>query len=65
MVVLFTYKYEDRSNLNPRAGYSTVLGRIRLKFDLIQAFIGVRYLQNEEDRIKNKGDRVLTTFLPL
>ena len=49
-----------------RAGYSAVLGRIELKFKLIQAFMIVLVTcKNDEDPIKNEGDKVLTTFLPL
>ena len=48
------------------AGYSAVPGRIELKFKLIQAFMIVLVTcKNDEDPIKNEGDRVLTTFLPL
>ena len=48
------------------AGYTAVLGRIKLKFDLIQAFMIVLVTcKNVEDSMKNEGDRVLTTFLPL
>ena len=39
---------------------------IKLKFELIQAFMIVLVTcKNDEDPIKNEGDRVLTTFLPL
>ena len=82
MVVLITCKYErdpiknegarvlttiiHRFFRHSRAGYSAVLGRIKLKFELIQAFmIVLATCKNDEDPIKNEGDRVLTTFLPL
>ena len=82
MVVLITCKYErdpiknegarvlTRSYIDfsdaQWAGYSAVLGRIELKFELIQAFMIVLVTcKNDEDPIKNEGDRVLTTFLPL
>ena len=48
------------------AGYSAVLGRIELKFKLIRAFMIVFVTcKNDEDPIKNEGDKVLTIFLPL
>ena len=48
------------------AGYSAVLGRIELKLKLIQAFMIVLVTcKNDEDPIKNEGDKVVTTFLPL
>ena len=82
MVVLVTCKYEENPIKNEGArvltrlyidfsdaqgaGYSAVLGRIELKFKLIQAFMIVLVTcKNDEDPIKNEGDRVLTTFLPL
>ena len=43
-----------------------VSGGIPPKFKLIQAFIRVVLITyKNEDQIKNEGDRVLTTFLPL
>ena len=81
MVVLFTCKYEENTIKNEGtrvltrlyidfsdaqgAGYSAVLGRIELKFKLIQAYMIVLITcKNDEDPIKNEGDRVLTTFSP-
>ena len=81
MVVLFTCKYEENTIKNEGtrvltrlyidfsdaqgAGYSAVLGRIELKFKLIQAYMIVLITcKNDEDPIKNEGDRVLTTFPP-
>ena len=49
-----------------RAGHSAVLGPIRPKFELTQAFMVVHFTyKNDKDPIKNEGDRVLTTFLQL
>ena len=50
----------------PRADNAAVSGEILPKFDLIQAFMHVlNTCKNEEDRVKNEGIRVATTFLPL
>ena len=82
MVVLITCKYEENPIKNEGArvltrlyidfsdaqgaGYSAVLGRIELKFKLIQAFMIVQVTcKNDEDPIINERDKVLTTFLPL
>ena len=47
-----------------RAANSEVSGGIQPKFKLIQAFIVVLVsYKNEEDPIKNEGDRVLTSLL--
>ena len=49
-----------------RVGNSVVNGGIRLKFELIQAFMhALVTCQNDEDPIKNKGARVAPTFLTL
>ena len=49
-----------------RAVNSVVSGGIWPKFKLFQAFIHLQVTsKNEEDQIKNEGDRVVTTFLPL
>ena len=62
--VLNKIKYQFFTN--PRAAISAVHGGIPPKFELIQAFIVVLVkCKNEEDPIKNKGARVLKTFLPL
>ena len=80
MDVLLTCKNEEDSikNEGPRvlsriyvdfqtlkAGYSTISCEIPPKFELIQAFMVVRSTCKNEDPIKNKGARALTTFLPL
>ena len=45
---------------------SVVPGRIELKFEPIQALMIVLVTcKNDEDPIKNEGDKVLTTFIPL
>ena len=62
---VLTRSYIDFSDAQG-AGYSAALGRIKMKFKLIQAFMIVLVTcKNEEDPIKNEGDRLLTTFLPL
>ena len=49
-----------------RATNSEVSGGILPKFELTQTFIVVLVTcKNEEDPIKNEGDRVLTKFSPL
>ena len=49
-----------------RAVNSVVSGRIWLKFELIQALMHVLVsCRSEEDKIKNEGTRVFTSFLPL
>ena len=49
-----------------RAANSAVLGRIWLKFELVQDIIAVLdTCKYEEDPIKNEGARVLTRFSPL
>ena len=46
--------------------YSTVSGRLRPKFELIQAFMVVLVtFENEEDSVKDEGAGVLTIFLLL
>ena len=49
-----------------RADNSGVDGGIWPKFELIQAVMHVlATCKNEDDRLKNEGARVFTTFLPL
>ena len=80
MVVLVTCKYEEDPIKNEgarvfttlyqffrrtRADNSGVGGGIWSKFELIQAFMHVLVTRkDEDDRIKNDGDRVFTRFLP-
>ena len=62
---VFTTLYIDFFRCS-RAVNSVVIGRIWLKFELIQAFMHVLvFCRNEEDQIKNEGTRVFTSLLPL
>ena len=80
MVVLVTSKYEEdaikiegarvattqNNDFSNSQGHSTVRGRIWLKFEPIRDIMVVLVTcKNEEDPMKNKGDRVATTFFPL
>ena len=80
MAVLITCQYEEDPIKNrgasvhikhqffirARADNSGVVGGIRPKFELIQAFMHVLVTcKNEDDRFKNEGARVFTRFLPL
>ena len=49
-----------------QASYSAVIGLIRPKLELFQAFkVVLVTCKNDKDPIKNEGDRAPTTFLPL
>ena len=81
MAILVTSKYEEdliktegarvattQNNdfSNTQGQLTTVRSRIWLKFDPIQDIMSVIVTcKNEEDPMKNKGDRVATTFFPL
>ena len=59
------YKYGNFSR-RTRAGNSAVCCRIWSNFELIRDYMAVIVTcKNEEDRIKNEGARVVTTFFSL
>ena len=61
LTILYIDFSHTQGQLTPQSG-----GGIPPKFELIQAFIVVLITcKNGEDPIRNKGARVLTTFLPL
>ena len=63
---VLTRVYIDFSHTYTRAANYAVHSGIPPKFELIQAFIVVLVTcKYEEDPIKNKGTRVLTTFVRL
>ena len=79
MIVLVTCKNEEDPIKNEGArvlttflpflfsgtANSAFLGQIRLKYELVRVIIVVLVTcKYEEDRIKNEGAKVFTTFLP-
>ena len=73
MAVLITCKHDEypiksvhRFLRRSRAAYSEIHGRIWPNLELILTLMVVLITyKNEEDPIRNEGDRVLTTFSPL